>query len=217
MEQKINPQVASTMNEQLGKVRALIVSREAEIARLDALPQAEKVSRGKAKYEPVNPSDALSLDAAAEANAGNLSKTGIETKITKGLIKKVETPKGEKAEKVVSALGQIDKDIKACFATMQQVALAQQPAKKQRSAGKGDGSHAITKAWFEKNKDKCPEAMAVSWNDTTGKIEYNLPKGGRGATVSHGALNNILKAFGGKVGATPAAEPKKVPEKKAKK
>lgn len=215
MEQpKINETVAKTMNEKLSEVRTLIVKREAEIARLDALAPAAKVAGGKAKYEAINPSDAIAMDAAASANAGELSKTGIEAKITKGLIRKVEVPKGEKA---VSALGQIDKDIKAAFASMQQVALAQQPNKKVSAGSKGDGSHAITKAWFEKNKEKCPEAMGVSWNDATNKIEYNLPKGGRGATVSHGALNNILKAFGGRVGATPAAEPKKVPEKKAKK
>lgn len=210
----VNPEVAKTMNSKLVEVKALIIERQNEIARLDALAPAARIAGGKAKYEAINPSDAIAMDAAASANAGELSKTGVEAKITKGLIRKVEVPKGEKP---VSALGDINKKIKACFASMEQAALAQQPNKKVSTGSKGDGSHAITKAWFEKNKDKCPEGMSVSWNDATNKIEYNLPKGGRGATVSHGALNNILKAFGGRVGANPepapVAEPKKVPEK----
>jgi hypothetical protein len=65
--------------------------------------------------------------------------------------------------------------------------------------------------------------MGVAWDDTNNRITYNLPKGGRGSTTSHGALNNIVKAFGGKTGSAtqtsgakqPAVVPKKVvPAKK---
>lgn len=211
MSTQINETVAKTMSEQLNKVQSLIVDREAEIARLDASAPT-KVTRSKG-YEAVDPTSPEAVTIAESATNGMYSKTGIDFQVGKGVIRKVAA--SVKGEKVVSTLGQIEKDIKAAFASMQQAALAQQPNKKVRGTGTG-GSHAITKAWFEKNASKCPEAMDVSWNDATNKIEYNLPKGGRGATVSHGALNNILKAYESATLREPVV-PKTIPEKKSKK
>jgi hypothetical protein len=201
-------EIESVMEQNVESLKTLVAQRTAEIERINSAPKATR-STGKARYEAVDAESPDAVKIAEQASTGMYSKTGIDVQVGKGIIRKVTA---QKAEKVVSGLAAIDKQINDAFAAMKQAIFAQKPATRVRGAS-GNGSHAITKEWFEKHGQECPAGMEVAWDDQANKITYNLPKGGRGATVSHGALNNIVKAYGGK-SAEPAPEPKTVPEKK---
>jgi hypothetical protein len=200
-----NQSVAEVLNELGKKLSQAIKSRDAEISRIDALPAAAKRS-GKATYEAVDGTNPKAVEKAKDVNSGMVSKTGIETYVTQKLIRKVEVPKGEGNKEFTEYL-RLTKEIRDTIKAMEQAALSRKPAVKARTSSGGSGSHVITKEWFEKHANDCPKAMGVAWDDTNNRITYNLPKGGRGSTTSHGALNNIVKAFGGKSKASSAAAP----------
>lgn len=212
-DQPTNKTVAQVLNELGAKLSQLIKERDAEITRLDNLPAAAKRS-GKSTYEAVDGTNPKMVEKAREVNGGMVTKTGIDAYITQKLIRKVEVPKGT-VNKEYTKYTELTKSISGTIDAMKQAALSRKPKTKVRSAssGGGGGNHAITKDWFDKHAKDCPKEMGVQWDDKAGKITYNLPKGGRGATVSHGALNNIVKAYKGN-GAKPANPPKTVPEKK---
>ena len=197
-------QMESVIAEKVESLNTLVSERNEEIARLNANP----ATRSKTTYEPVDADVPSHVNAAEKANAGSGAKAYLDL----GIIRKV-TVAGTKTE---SKLGGIDRKINDTLASIKQAIFSQKPATRSRGTGNG-GSHAITKAWFEKHANECPAAMGVAWDDQANKITYNLPKGGRGATVSHGALNNILKAYKNApvTVSEPAPEPKKVPAKKS--
>ena len=204
-------EIESVMEQNVESLKTLVEARQAEISRIDAAPKATR-SVGKAQYEAVDADSPDAVKIAEQATTGMYSKTGIDVQVGKGVIRKVTAAK---AEKVVSGLGAIDKQINDALSSIKQAIFAQKPATRSRGSGTG-GSHAITKEWFNAHSSECPSGMQVAWDDQANKITYNLPKGGRGATVSHGALNNIVKAYGGRSGVAtePKATVKEVPAKK---
>jgi hypothetical protein len=207
--------VAQVLNELGVKLSQLIKERDAEITRLDNLPAAAKRS-GKATYIVVDGTNPKAAEKVRDVNAGMVTKTGIEAYVTQKLIKKVEVPKGAVNTEYVK-YAELTKSVRSIIVAMGEAALSRKPKSKARSSTGGGGNHAITKAWFDKHAKDCPKEMGVAWDEKESKITYNLPKGGRGATVSHGALNNILKAYKANGGnpAKPANPPKAVPAKVA--
>ena len=201
-------QIESVMVEKFDNLKVLALERSEEIARINANPS----TRSKVTYEPVDSDTPSHVNAATKANAGSGTKAYLDL----GIIRKVTIG----AAKTQSRLGDIDREIKSNMTAIAQAIFSQKPATHTRGTGNG-GSHAITKAWFDKHSEEYPAGMNVAWDDANNKITYNLPKGGRGATVSHGALTNIVKSFKGQApSALPAdtvepATPKKVPAKKA--
>jgi hypothetical protein len=210
-----NKTVSEVLNELGKKLSQQIKDRDAEIDRIDALPAQ---ARGKAKYEAVNETGKPVIVAIV---AGELTKTGIENAVKAGKIRRVEA---EKTDGRFAKYKELTKAVTVTIDAIKQAAVSRKPkAGVRTSTGSGGGSHVITKAWFDKHAAECPKAMGVAWDDTNNRITYNLPKGGRGSTTSHGALNNIVLRFGGKTGSAtqtsgakqPAVVPKKVvPAKK---
>jgi len=215
--ENIGTELKATLDEQYEELIGAIYARQGEIDRLNTAPKTRSV--GKAHYEAVNADSQDAVDIAAAISAGGWSKASIDFQVGKNIVRRVAA---EKSESVKSTLGEIDSHIKEVVRSMQQVALSEKSTARVRGASSG-GSHAITKAWFDAHQNECPAGMAVAWDDQNSKITYNLPKGGRGATVSHGALNNILKAFGGRNNEMSHDEPveqpvvKEIPKKVSKK
>lgn len=190
--------IQETINAKHVELTKLIAQREVEIGKINAAPK----SHGKTQYTR---GTGCSDEFWELIKQGGINSTGLDNATKAGKIVKVTV------SSVDSPLKTIDSAIKANFDAVRQVVFAQKPAT--RSKGTGN-SHVITKAWFDTHKSDCPAGMQVAWDDASAKITYNLPKkpGVRGSTVSHGALNNIVVAFGGKV-----KVPKTVPAKSERK
>jgi hypothetical protein len=212
------PTVKEVMNNLLVEIKTLMSQRDTEIARLNALaPVATK--REAPKYTRGTASDEFW----AMVTQGMINQTGLDNAVKDGKIVKVTVAKAPDA--TYAGYNEVTKSLSGKFDALKKTAMSNVPTKKIRSPGTGSaGSHAITKEWFDKHSKECPAPMEVQWDDTAKKITYNLPKGGRGGTVSHGALNNVVKAWKDAPAAktpaapaTPAPAPKTVPAKKAAK
>lgn len=211
----INEVVKAKIVEHVSTLYGLIGDREEEIDRMNNQP---KGSRSKVTYEASNPDSKDAVEIAEAINAGKWSKAAIDFQVGKGVVRKIEKIASEKTP---SGLSGIDKKIKEITDAIKQVATSQKPEGGRKSTGSGDGSHAITKAWFDSHYKDCPQGMKVEWDAATNRITYEYPPGskksGRGGTVSHGALANMVKAWESVPVVEPkVAEPKKVPAKKKK-
>lgn len=231
-----NKTVGQVLNELGVKLSDLIKQRDAEITRIDALPAAKKatdikvtipvpVVRGQAAYSQVA-WDLFTYQQQMTKLAEFVKLGALDQKVVDAARKLIDEAKakaktGGAVNVEFAKYKQLTTDIRSTCRAMEEAALSRKPAHKVRTGSSGgSGNHVITKAWFEKHAKDCPKEMGVAWDDKLNRITYNLPKGGRGGTTSHGALNNILKAYKGvKPAAAPAAKPapaaKTVPAKKA--
>lgn len=203
-------ETTTTMKAAYENVEVLVLEREELIAKINANPKTAtkknyRIVRGTATDELWG-----------MFNDGKLGDAMIAAAVKDGQFKKEPIKTEKTGDPLVDRLKEVDKGIKAGCAEIQQIALSQKTAKR-ISTGTGNGNHVITQAWFDAHKNQCPDAMDARFEN--GRLTYNLPKkSGRGSTTSHGALNNIINAFGGKVSKpAPKVEPKKVPKKAGKK
>jgi hypothetical protein len=185
-----------------GKTAELLIAvgkRDVEIARLNSVTP----SKGTTAYEPVDApgtaghKDAMAFIAKMNDPDVKVTKKAIDARIEKKLIRKVTIGKTNR-----DVYDSLTKDVKDILKEIGEKALSTKPKSGGGRTSTGNGEHKITRAWFDKHSKELPPAMKVGWDAVAGKITYEYPPGskktGRGGTVSHGALNNIVVAFGGK-------------------